>query len=116
MQMRGRDFRQLAAAFLYNLTGDEAWEKIFAEESMIKDGNSLLFNKGKQGFFGIGVKSGETYRFTVWARVPDGGASTLVREKLARKASVLKGKKLLIWEFVERDLRFGAEGWKDVDF
>ncbi len=47
--------------------------------------------------------------------VSDGGASTLVREKLARKAGVLKGKKLLIWEFVERDLRFGAEGWKDVD-
>lgn len=48
--------------------------------------------------------------------VSDGGASTLVREKLARKSSVLKGKKLLIWEFVERDLRFGAEGWKDVEF
>ena len=48
--------------------------------------------------------------------VSDGGASTLVREKLARKASVLKGKKLLIWEFVERDLRFGAEGWKNVEF
>ena len=48
--------------------------------------------------------------------VSDGGASTLVREKLARKANVLKGKKLLIWEFVERDLRFGAEGWKDVGF
>ena len=55
MQMRGRDFRQLAAAFLYNLTGDEQWEKIMAEESMIKDGKSLLFNKGRQGFFGIGV-------------------------------------------------------------
>ncbi|WP_300188298.1 hypothetical protein [Fibrobacter sp.] len=48
--------------------------------------------------------------------VSDGSASTLVREKLARKAGVLKGKKLLIWEFVERDLRFGAEGWKDVIF
>ncbi len=48
--------------------------------------------------------------------VSDGGASTLVREKLARKANVLKGKKLLIWEFVERDLRFGAEGWKTVEF
>lgn len=48
--------------------------------------------------------------------VSDGGASTLVREKLARKAGVLKGKKILIWEFVERDLRFGAEGWKEVDF
>ncbi|MBR1410251.1 MAG: glycoside hydrolase family 9 protein [Prevotella sp.] len=32
MQMRGRDFRQMAAAYLYNVTGDEQWEKIFAEE------------------------------------------------------------------------------------
>ena len=55
MQMRGRDFRQMAAAFLYNLTGDEAWEKIFAEESMIKDSQSQLFSKGKHGFFGVGV-------------------------------------------------------------
>jgi len=47
--------------------------------------------------------------------VSDGGASTLVRQKLARKAKVLRGKKLVIWEFVERDFRFGAEGWKDVE-
>ena len=32
-QLRGRDFRQMAAAYLYNLTGDEQWEKIFAEEA-----------------------------------------------------------------------------------
>jgi hypothetical protein len=47
--------------------------------------------------------------------VSDGGASTLVRQKLARKSRVLKRKKLVIWEFVERDLRYGAEGWKDVE-
>ena len=33
MQLRGRDFRQMAAAYLYNLTGDEQWEKLFAEEA-----------------------------------------------------------------------------------
>ena len=33
MQLRGRDFRQMAAAYLYNLTGNEQWEKIFAEEA-----------------------------------------------------------------------------------
>jgi len=47
--------------------------------------------------------------------VSDGGASTLVREKLARAPQVLTGKKLVIWEFVERDLRFGAKGWADVE-
>lgn len=46
--------------------------------------------------------------------VSDGGASTLVRETLSRRKGVLKGKKLVIWEFVERDLRFGAEGWKRI--
>jgi len=46
--------------------------------------------------------------------VSDGGASTLVREKLARSAEVLHGKKLVVWEFVERDLRFGAKGWQDI--
>jgi hypothetical protein len=46
--------------------------------------------------------------------VNDGGASTLVRQSLARKASLLKGKKLVVWEVVERDFRFGEEGWKDV--
>jgi hypothetical protein len=60
MQMRGRDFRQQAAAFLYNLTGDEQWEKIFADESMIKDTRSMLFSKGKHGFFGVGVMHEES--------------------------------------------------------
>ena len=55
MQMRGRDFRQMAAAFLYNLTGDTAWETIFAEESMIKDAQSGVFSKTDHGFFGVGV-------------------------------------------------------------
>ncbi|MBN1128067.1 MAG: hypothetical protein JXA71_03730 [Chitinispirillaceae bacterium] len=46
--------------------------------------------------------------------VNDGGASTLVRQSLARKPNLLKGKKLVIWEIVERDFRYGEEGWKNV--
>ncbi len=46
--------------------------------------------------------------------VNDGGASTLVRQQLARKPELLAGKKLVVWEFVERDLGTGAEGWQDV--
>jgi len=50
--------------------------------------------------------------------VSDGGASTLVRRQLSnaqKKKNILRGKKLVIWEFVERDLRFGAEGWQHVE-
>lgn len=46
--------------------------------------------------------------------VSNGGASTLVRETLQRKNSILNGKKLVIWEFIERDLRYGEKGWKDI--
>ena len=46
--------------------------------------------------------------------VSDGGASTLVRQELQRKPDLLKGKKVVVWEFVERDLRFGMEGWQLV--
>ena len=43
--MRGRDFKQMAAAFLYNLTGDRQWEDIMVEESVVKNGVAPLFAK-----------------------------------------------------------------------
>jgi hypothetical protein len=43
--------------------------------------------------------------------VNDGGASTVVRQQLARRSELLEGKKLVVWTFVERDLRFGSKGW-----
>jgi len=44
--------------------------------------------------------------------VNDGGASTLVRQELHRRPSLLDRKRVVVWEFVERDIRFGAEGWQ----
>jgi len=46
--------------------------------------------------------------------VNDGGASTLVRQELSRRAALLENKKVVIWQFVERDITYGAEGWKKV--
>ncbi len=46
--------------------------------------------------------------------VNDGGASTLVRQELARSPELLKGKRLVIWTFAERDLRFGMKGWEKI--
>ncbi len=48
--------------------------------------------------------------------VSDGGASTLVRQELFRRSHLLKGKKVVVWEFVERDIRLGAEGWQVIRF
>jgi hypothetical protein len=46
--------------------------------------------------------------------VNNGGASTLVRQELSRKPQLLVNKKVVVWEFVERDIRFGTEGWQIV--
>jgi hypothetical protein len=37
-----------------------------------------------------------------------------VRQQLAGRPSLLDGKKVVIWEFVERDIRFGTEGWQVI--
>ena len=39
-----------------------------------RDKHTGLIN---EGFFGVGVKKGEEYRFSVWARVPEGGESRI---------------------------------------
>ena len=46
--------------------------------------------------------------------INDGGASTLVRQQLARQIELLQNKKLVIWAFVERDIRFGMRGWQPI--
>lgn len=40
-----------------------------------------------EGFFGIGVKKGESYRFSVWARVPEGGKAQKLGVELGNSDS-----------------------------
>lgn len=44
--------------------------------------------------------------------VNDGGGSTLVREELCSRALFLQNKKVVLWEFVERDIGIGVKGWR----
>lgn len=44
--------------------------------------------------------------------VNDGGGSTLVREELSARPIFLKNKKVVVWEFVERDIGLGIKGWR----
>jgi hypothetical protein len=46
--------------------------------------------------------------------INDGGSSTLVRQELFRRPQLLANKKVVVWEFVERDLRIGTEGWQPI--
>jgi hypothetical protein len=46
--------------------------------------------------------------------VSDGGASTDVRKRLSMNPEILEGKKVVIWEFIERDVQSGRDGWELV--
>jgi hypothetical protein len=48
------------------------------------------------------------------AIVSDGGAATDVRRRLSTDPEILEGKRVVVWEFVERDIALGAEGWEEV--
>lgn len=41
-----------------------------------------------EGFFGIGVKANEEYRFSVWARLPQGGTASKIRVELVNPKSM----------------------------
>ncbi|MBO6237761.1 MAG: glycoside hydrolase family 9 protein, partial [Bacteroidales bacterium] len=45
-RMRGRDFRQMAAAYLYNVTGDRAWEDILVAESVVTGPGVRVISQG----------------------------------------------------------------------
>jgi len=44
----------------------------------------------------------------------DGGAATDVRRKLSVYGEILENKKVVVWEFTERDVGLGRRGWEDV--
>ena len=60
-----------------------------------------------EGFFGIGVKHGEEYRFSVWARIPEGGEAGKIRVELVNTAS--KGERQA---FATETLTIDSKEWK----
>ncbi len=46
--------------------------------------------------------------------VSDGGAATDVRQRLCVNPEILQNKTIVIWEFAERDIQLGGEGWASV--
>ena len=62
-----------------------------------------------EGFFGIGVEAGKTYRFSIWARVPDGGDGA-IRVELVNTAS--SGENQF---FVQRTVKISGAAWKKYE-
>ena len=62
-----------------------------------------------EGFFGIGVEAGKAYRFSVWARVPDGKDGS-IRVELVNTAS--SGENQF---FVQQTVKISGSEWKKYE-
>ena len=76
------------------------------------DSFSRIYQTDEPRAAGIIAHVAERLNLPLASVVNDGGASTVVRQQLTRKGALLRGKKLVVWTFVERDLRFGSKGWQ----
>ena len=85
-----------------------------SEVLVIGDSFLRIYSRDEPGSGGFIEHLAYELGFPLASIVNDGGASTLVRQELSRKSALLRNKKLVIWEFVERDIRFGMEGWQQV--
>ncbi|MBQ5417026.1 MAG: carbohydrate binding domain-containing protein, partial [Bacteroidales bacterium] len=61
------------------------------------------------GFFGIGLKEGAQYRFSVWARVPDGGDAT-IRVELIDRANMGERQ-----AYVQQRVNISSSQWKKYE-
>jgi len=79
-------------------------------------GDSFLriYEQDEPGSAGFIAHLAKELKQPVTSLVSDGGASTLVRQELYRRPSLLRNKQVVVWEFVERDIRLGTEGWQHV--
>ena len=80
-------------------------------------GDSFLriYEEHEPGSAGLRAHLAREIGFPLTSIVNAGGASTLVRQQLSRTPELLEGKRVVIWEFIERDIRFGVEGWQEVN-
>ena len=95
-------------------TGDAYRDDPGAEVLVLGDSFLRIYQQDEPGQAGFVAHLAHALGRPIASIVNDGGAATLVRQDLFRRPHLLDHAKVLVWEFVERDLRFATEGWQNV--
>ncbi|MBM4435663.1 MAG: hypothetical protein FJ029_00210 [Actinobacteria bacterium] len=85
-----------------------------SEVLVLGDSFLRIYEQDEPGAAGFVAHLAKELKQPLTSLVNDGGASTLVRQELHRRPALLKNKRVVVWEFVERDIRLGTEGWQPV--
>jgi hypothetical protein len=93
-------------------TGEAYRDDAGSDVLVLGDSFLRIYQTDEPGAGGFIARLAFELKQPVISIVNDGGASTLVRQELSRRPAWLAKKKVVIWEFVERDIRLGTEGWQ----
>jgi hypothetical protein len=85
-----------------------------SEILVLGDSFLRIYSQDEPGAAGFVEHTAYELGFALASIINDGGASTLVRQQLSRNPKLLANKKVVVWQFVERDIRFGTEGWQII--
>lgn len=92
-------------------SGDAYADSDSAAILWLGDSYSRIYQTDAPGAAGVIAQVARLTGQPLSSIVNDGGASTVVRRTLARKPRLLEHAKVVVWAFVERDIRFGDKGW-----
>ncbi|MCI0537261.1 MAG: hypothetical protein L0Z50_18765 [Verrucomicrobiales bacterium] len=95
-------------------TGQPYQDDASSEVLVLGDSFLRIYQQDEPGSAGFMAHLAKELKQPLTSLVSDGGASTLVRQELFRRPALLRNKRVVVWEFIERDIRLGTEGWQHV--
>lgn len=95
-------------------TGEPYKDAPDAQVLVLGDSFLRIYEQDEPGSAGLAAHLARLLGQPVTSLISDGGGATLVRQELHRRPGLLAKKRVVLWEFVERDIRFAAEGWQVI--
>ena len=93
-------------------TGEPYKDEAAAEILVLGDSFLRIYQQDEPTAAGFIAHLAKELKQPLMSLVNDGGGATLVREELLAQPLFLKNKKVVVWEFVERDIGLALKGWK----
>jgi hypothetical protein len=104
--------QEIVCAQVVNAASGEPYSNESAAEILVMGDSFLrIYQQDAPNSAGFIAHLAKELKQPMLSIVNDGGGATLVREELRARPAFLKNKKVLVWEFVERDFGLALKGW-----
>jgi hypothetical protein len=106
---------KVPSAQVFRADTSQAYEDEASSQILVLGDSFLrIYERDEPGSAGFSAHLAKELKQPLTSLASDGGASTLVRQELFRRPALLRNKRVVVWEFIERDIRLGTEGWQPV--